>query len=176
MDLFERIKLVAKTKGSVKKLAFELNIPQTTFNGYLSEKRQDNLWPLLPKILVLYPELSRDWLYFGEGQMLKADGEKTDSSYPPLSKPTAPTPAANYNSELERENVQLKILLQVKNELLEAKNELIATKNQLILAQQENKRLVESVFDDAAPTETRRDNPQHATSDRSASGATDCGV
>ena len=53
MDLFERIKLVAKTKGSVKKLAFELNIPQTTFNGYLSEKRQDNLWPLLPKILVL---------------------------------------------------------------------------------------------------------------------------
>ena len=108
MDLFERIKLVAKTKGSVKKLAFELNIPQTTFNGYLSEKRQDNLWPLLPKILVLYPELSRDWLYFGEGQMLKADGEKTDSSYPPLSKPTAPTPAANYNSELERENVQLK--------------------------------------------------------------------
>ena len=57
MDLFERIKLVAKTKGSVKKLAFELNIPQTTFNGYLSEKRQDNLWPLLPKILVLYPEL-----------------------------------------------------------------------------------------------------------------------
>ncbi|WP_279086488.1 hypothetical protein, partial [Bilophila wadsworthia] len=130
-----------------------------TFNGYLSEKRQDNLWPLLPKILVLYPELSRDWLYFGEGQMLKADGEKTDSSYPPLSKPTAPTPAANYNSELERENVQL-----------------IATKNQLILAQQENKRLVESVSAVVTPTETRRDNPQHATSDRSASGATDCGV
>lgn len=176
MDLFERIKLVAKTKGSVKKLAFELNIPQTTFNGYLSEKRQDNLWPLLPKILVLYPELSRDWLYFGEGQMLKADGEKTDSSYPPLSKPTAPRPQPITTPNWNAKTYSLKFLLQVKNELLEAKNELIATKNQLILAQQENKRLVESVSAVVTPTETRRDNPQHATSDRPASGATDCGV
>lgn len=44
-------------------------MPQRTFQGYLNEKRQDNLWPILPKILELFPRLSRQWLYFGEGPM-----------------------------------------------------------------------------------------------------------
>ena len=70
---------------------------------------------------------------------------------------------------LERENAQLR-------ELLEAKNELLASKDKIIALHEENKRLAESVSAVVTPTEARRDNPQHATSDRSASGATDCGM
>lgn len=55
-------------------LAKKLGLTQPTFNGYLNEKRQDNLWPLLPQILELYPQLNRDWLYFGEGEMYGEHG------------------------------------------------------------------------------------------------------
>ena len=85
---------------------------------------------------------------------------------------------------LEHKNVELteKLfaakdeLLEAKNELLEAKNELLASKDKIIALHEENKRLVESVSAVVTPTETRRDNPQHATSDRPASGVTDCGM
>lgn len=71
MQLFERVKMLAKAKEkSANALAKKLNIAQTTFNGYLKESRQNNLWEILPKILELYPDVSRDWLYFGEGEML----------------------------------------------------------------------------------------------------------
>ena len=71
MQLFERVKALAKAKEkSANALAQKLNIPQTTFNGYLKESRQNNLWEILPNILELYPDVSRDWLYFGDGDML----------------------------------------------------------------------------------------------------------
>lgn len=68
--------------GSQKRLAKLLNIPQNTFQGYLKIERQDNLWPLLPLILKVVPQVSREWLYFGEGDMLIA--KRTDQqSMPP---------------------------------------------------------------------------------------------
>lgn len=68
MELFERVKQIAKIIGiSDKDLAANLGLKQSTFSGYLNARRQDLLWPLLPKILELYPEISRQWLYFGEG-------------------------------------------------------------------------------------------------------------
>ena len=71
MQLFQRVKFLAKSKaGSVKALAEKLGKGQSRFNAYLNERRQNNLWPLLPQILELYPDVSRDWLYFGEGEML----------------------------------------------------------------------------------------------------------
>lgn len=71
MQLFERVRLLAKEKEkSVSRLATKLKLGQTTFNGYLNENRQFHLWEILPKILELYPDVSRDWLYFGEGEML----------------------------------------------------------------------------------------------------------
>lgn len=73
MQLFQRVKILAKVKaGSVKALAERLSKGQSMFNAYLNERRQNNLWPLLPQILELYPDVSRDWLYFGEGEMLSA--------------------------------------------------------------------------------------------------------
>ena len=74
MHLFERVKKIAKHfAGSDTALAKKLGYRQQTFFGYLNEKRQDNLWPILPHILKLFPELSRDWLYFGEGTMLASN-------------------------------------------------------------------------------------------------------
>lgn len=73
MQLFQRVKHLAKNKaGSAKSLGEALGLSQSRFNGYLNETRQNNLWPLLPQILELYPDVSRDWLYFGEGEMLSA--------------------------------------------------------------------------------------------------------
>jgi hypothetical protein len=54
-------------------LAKQLNIKQTTFNSWFSRARQDNLWPVLFPILKLYPYVSRDWLFFGEGAMLESE-------------------------------------------------------------------------------------------------------
>ena len=80
MELFNRVKEIAKHfTGSDKALAEKLGFKQATFSGYLNEKRQDNLWPLLPNILSLFPSLSRDWLYFGEGPMLKTDAAESPS-------------------------------------------------------------------------------------------------
>lgn len=74
MHLFERVKKIAKNfAGSDAALAKKLGYKQQTFFGYLNEKRQDNLWPILPHVLELFPELNRDWLYFGEGEMLASD-------------------------------------------------------------------------------------------------------
>lgn len=79
MQLFERVKNLAKTKEkSVSAFSDKLGIAQTTFNGYLKESRQSNLWDLLPKILEIYPDVCRDWLYFGEGEMLGEPVKKED--------------------------------------------------------------------------------------------------
>lgn len=79
MELFERVKQAATEEaGSNTKLAGMLGIPQPTFQGYLKESRQDNLWPLLPRIIEVLPKISREWLYFGEGEMLRTY-EKTQA-------------------------------------------------------------------------------------------------
>ena len=68
--LYNRVKELAKKKeGTDSGLAEKLGMARQTFQGYLNEKRQHNLWPLLPLILNLYSDVSREWLYFGEGEM-----------------------------------------------------------------------------------------------------------
>lgn len=65
-----RVKEVAqKCCGSDSRLASLLNIKQNTFSQYLNEQRQDKLWPHLEKILELFPDVNRYWLYHGEGDM-----------------------------------------------------------------------------------------------------------
>ena len=74
MELFQRVKQVSKELAkSETKLASMLDLPQRTLNGYLNEKSQRNLWEYLPKILELFPQIRREWLWWGEGSMLKGD-------------------------------------------------------------------------------------------------------
>ena len=70
MKLYERVRKLSKlfdTQG--KPIAESIDINNNTFRGYLKESRQHNLYPLLDLILINYPEISREWLYFGEGDM-----------------------------------------------------------------------------------------------------------
>jgi len=74
MELYERVDLVIKKMAKSRAfLARQLEIKQTTFNSWFSRDRQGLLWPSLQKILEIYPHISRDWLFFGEGEMLKSD-------------------------------------------------------------------------------------------------------
>lgn len=82
MELFQRVKQVSKELAkSETKLASMLDLPQRTLNGYLNEKSQRNLWEYLPKILVLFPQIRREWLWWGEGSMLKGDLASGKVSY-----------------------------------------------------------------------------------------------
>jgi hypothetical protein len=74
MELYERVdEIIRRLARSRTNLAKQLNIKQTTFNSWFSPSRQDNLWPILFEILKLYPYISRDWLFFGEGVLLASE-------------------------------------------------------------------------------------------------------
>lgn len=78
VQLYERVRrLASHVANSQKAIADALGLSRARFQGYLNQDRQDNLWPLLAGILTAYPAVSREWLYFGEGPMLKADGQDT---------------------------------------------------------------------------------------------------
>lgn len=87
--LFQRVRdVVKKFSNSQADFAAQLGLQLTTFNGYLNEKRENNLWPHLGKILEIYPQVSREWLYFGEGEMLRTQA----SSVTPVDKATTTAP------------------------------------------------------------------------------------
>ena len=81
MELFERVDAVVRrmTKSRTH-MAKQLNIKQTTFNTWFTRDRQGYLLPILFNILELYPHISREWLFFGEGEMVRSE---TDG--PPVS-------------------------------------------------------------------------------------------
>ena len=154
-----------------------LGLPQRTLNGYLNEKSQRNLWEYLPKVLACFPQIRREWLWWDEGSMLK-DSSANSESPDPSRVVSEPMPVANdLVAQLKHKNTELtEKLLSAKDELLEAKNEIITSKDKIIALHEENKRLAESVSAVVTPTEARRDNPQHATSDRPASGVPERGM
>ena len=85
MQLYERLlQLVSAISGnSQTKFAKSLGMAQTTFLGYLSEKGQSKIRvSFLDQILNTYPQLRREWLYFGEGEMLQSDEEASPSATP----------------------------------------------------------------------------------------------
>ena len=76
MELYERVDTVIKRMAKSRtNFAKQLNIKQTTFNSWFSRDRQDYLLPVLFKILEFYPHISREWLFFGEGEMVKTEME-----------------------------------------------------------------------------------------------------
>jgi len=80
MELYERVDEVIKRMAKSRShLARQLDIKQTTFNSWFSRDKQDYLWPALHRMLELYPHLSRDWLFFDEGPVLKSETGPTVS-------------------------------------------------------------------------------------------------
>jgi len=76
MELYERVDAVVKRMAKSRThMARQLDIKQTTFNSWFSRGRQDYLLPVLFKILELYPHISREWLFFGEGEMVRTEME-----------------------------------------------------------------------------------------------------
>lgn len=101
MLLFQRVKSVAAhCCGTNQALAEQLGLQPTTFQGYLNEKRQDNLWPILPRILEIYPQISREWLYFNEGSMIE---ENHTSPAPQLDIAALQTEVVRLRAELDEE-------------------------------------------------------------------------
>ena len=71
MELYERVRALKKFSGSLDALAKAIKISPQQLSAYSNIKSQTNFYPLLPAILDCYPNVSREWLYFGEGEMEK---------------------------------------------------------------------------------------------------------
>lgn len=74
--LFKRILKAIELleKNNQTKFAEKIGCKQSTFNNYLSPEDQAKIrLTLLEDILTAYPELSRYWLYFNEGPMLREE-------------------------------------------------------------------------------------------------------
>lgn len=69
MELFERIKyIISSSEFSQASVARRIGVVQQVFNQWLNPKSQKNLWEHLPTILEMFPDVRREWLYFGEGE------------------------------------------------------------------------------------------------------------
>ncbi|WP_319760335.1 hypothetical protein [Maridesulfovibrio sp.] len=82
MELFERINQVIETfyDGKSSHLAAAVRVPANTFNRQISKNNQQKIsLHLLFQILEKTPEVCRDWLFFGEGGMLKSQTESLKS-------------------------------------------------------------------------------------------------
>lgn len=84
MELYERIlKLVELFENnSQTQFAKKIDIPQATFNTYLNSSGQLKIkLTLLKKILSVFPQINKYWLFFGEGEMCSCGSNK---SFPEL--------------------------------------------------------------------------------------------
>ena len=151
MELFQRIKKATKAMTlSDSAMAAALGMKQSTFSGYLNQKRQHNLWPLLPQILKAFPQISRQWLYFEEGPMVIGRGIPEGLPVPPLEiMRVAEAMAAdchgswgqvlrmivdNARVELETNEStnEIKMAPETQKELAEAKGEIIRLQKELL--------------------------------------------
>lgn len=97
MELFERIRYLAKNKGySLSKIAEHLGQSQQNFNKWFNKKTQRRLWEYLPKILELFPDIRPEWLYMGQEPAFR-NGTQAEVQ-----------PTRDEMEELKRENERLK--------------------------------------------------------------------
>ncbi|WP_337519557.1 hypothetical protein [Desulfovibrio sp.] len=98
MELYERLIKLTEifTDNSQAKFARSIGLFQQTFHGYLNPDGQQKIRKVvLDAILTTYPEVNRDWLYFGEGAMF------TCNNVPEA--PTSPHDCQRRITELEAE-------------------------------------------------------------------------
>lgn len=72
MTTAERINKILEIKNLNKSdLAIKLGIPKPTMYFHFKNKNQDFLIQYLDQILEIFPDISKQWLYFEEGDMYK---------------------------------------------------------------------------------------------------------
>lgn len=77
MELFERILFLEGIFGSRKAIAEALEITPQKLSAYCNTTSQKNLWEHLPKLLKVRQDISKSWLYYEEGEMIKNDQHPT---------------------------------------------------------------------------------------------------
>ena len=107
MELYKRILQLIDIfdNNSQTQAARRIGIPQKTLWGYLNEDGQVKIKKVfLDKIFEAYPGVRRDWLYFGEGEMLQGGG------IPALAGASGPVPAGQPVQGSPAASVQLMLL------------------------------------------------------------------
>lgn len=70
MQLFERITVLYEAKKMTQaKFAEAIGASPSKFNQWLNAKSQKNIWEHLPTILEMFPDVRREWLFLGEGDI-----------------------------------------------------------------------------------------------------------
>lgn len=137
MELFERVKALVQNDEKVGfSLPERIGVNAHTMKGYFSKKRQHNLFPLLDKIQAIHPEISRNWLWFGEGLMLAASDDLDNEHEQKL---------LDELSELRQKLIGLE-------EILRLKDELIATQKQALQSKEDSLELYRKFYTAEAPT------------------------
>ena len=115
VKLYERLLSLVKefADNSQTTFAKSIGISQSTFHGYLHDQGQSKIrLDVLGSILTIYPQVSREWLFFGEGEMLRTDA------------PAPAVPDAGIELEKLRQRVaDLEKVIAAKEEILNAKEE-----------------------------------------------------
>ncbi|WP_457571531.1 hypothetical protein [Desulfovulcanus sp.] len=75
MELYQRIEaIIERFDLSNAAFASMVGIKPSTFNGYLNDKGQEKIRVShLNRILEAFPKIRKEWLFFGEGPMLKSE-------------------------------------------------------------------------------------------------------
>lgn len=72
-DIYERLKLLqprlAKNQAEFAQL---LGVDRKTYGGAILRK-SSTVYPLLPKLFDLIPDLNAEWLYLGRGEQIKSE-------------------------------------------------------------------------------------------------------
>lgn len=103
MTIKDRVYLFLNYKNiTVKRFEEECDLS----NGYISSMRKGFGSQKLNNVLTKYPELNREWLLYGEGEMLRSDHNSqlpTPGSQPDerLSEPSAGYYPASANQEIQ---------------------------------------------------------------------------
>lgn len=85
MELFQRLLQLVEflTDNSQSRFAKSVGLSQQTFNNYLNSDGQQKIRKtLLDAILSVYPQINRNWLYFGEGEMFASENSDAQMNTP----------------------------------------------------------------------------------------------
>lgn len=78
IDITQRLKEILTYSGlSIRAFSIKCGISQPTLDKQLKGLRSVSLDTVL-SICATYPEVSRDWILFGEGEMIKVDTNSRD--------------------------------------------------------------------------------------------------